>query len=50
MKLLVKACLIKEDFTMAAMVIRGEDLGYNLQQDRFHRVLLIWQITIKNNI
>jgi hypothetical protein len=40
MKLLIKACLIKEDFTMAAMAIRGEDLGYNFQQDRFHGFLL----------
>jgi hypothetical protein len=40
MKLLVEACLIKEDFTMAAMVIRGEDLGYNFQDDWFHGFLL----------
>jgi hypothetical protein len=36
MKLLIKACLIKENFTMSAMVIRGEDLGYNFQQNGFH--------------
>jgi hypothetical protein len=41
MILLIKACLIKEDFTMAAMVIGGENLGYNFQKDRFHGFLLV---------
>jgi hypothetical protein len=41
MKLFIKACLIKEEFTMAAMAIAGEDLGYNFQQNRFHGFLPI---------
>jgi hypothetical protein len=45
----IQACLTKNDLARAAMVIRGQDLRHNLQQDGSHGFLSSMSNTIKNN-